>query len=99
MVFQILAQLVQWLQPILVPICFVVAWGFVAMTGWHIFTTTRDGVRQAKRMHQIPCANCQFFTGDYNLKCTVHPMSALSEDAIECPDYSPSLNPYARLPE
>jgi hypothetical protein len=38
-------------------------------------------------MHQIPCANCQFFTGDYHLKCPIHPAIALSEAAIGCPDY------------
>jgi hypothetical protein len=40
-----------------------------------------------KRLHQIPCSNCVFFTGEYNLKCTVHPCNALSEEAIGCKDY------------
>jgi RNA polymerase subunit RPABC4/transcription elongation factor Spt4 len=38
-------------------------------------------------MHQIPCANCQFFTRDYHLKCTVHPAQALTEEAIGCGDF------------
>lgn len=89
MLFQILARFIQFIQPYLVPICFVAAWSFVLLTVLQIYSATRDGVKRAQQMHQIPCANCQFFTGDYNLKCTVHPTSALSEDAIGCMDYYP----------
>lgn len=46
------------------------------------------GFGKAREMHRIPCADCQYFTGDYTLKCTVHPSTALSEDAINCPDYA-----------
>lgn len=48
-----------------------------------------DSVAKAKQMHNIPCANCQYFTGDYRLKCTIQPHAALSEAAIDCPDYRP----------
>jgi hypothetical protein len=41
-------------------------------------------------MHQIPCSHCQFFTANYQLKCTVHPIEALTEEAIHCPDYDPT---------
>ncbi|MER3433291.1 MAG: hypothetical protein C4288_07650 [Leptolyngbya sp. ERB_1_1] len=87
MFFNFLAHLIHWLQPILVPVCFIVAWALILMTVWRVFEATRDTVKQAKQMHQIPCPDCEFFTGDYNLKCPVHPTTALSEDAIECPDY------------
>jgi hypothetical protein len=43
--------------------------------------------QQLKKLHQIPCDRCVFFTGEYNLKCTVHPYKALNEDAIGCSDY------------
>ncbi len=42
---------------------------------------------QAKRMHQIPCSNCRFFSGNYILKCTVRPTAANTEEAINCLDY------------
>ena len=45
------------------------------------------GANQVKRLHQIPCSNCAFFTGDYRLKCTIHSCKALSEEAIDCMDY------------
>jgi RNA polymerase subunit RPABC4/transcription elongation factor Spt4 len=38
-------------------------------------------------MHQIPCADCQFFTHNMRLKCPVHPTEALSEQAIGCTDF------------
>jgi hypothetical protein len=40
-----------------------------------------------KRLHQIPCDRCVFYTGEYNLKCTVHPHKAFQEEAIGCLDY------------
>ncbi len=42
---------------------------------------------QAKRMHQIPCYNCCFFSGNYTLKCTIRPTEANTEEAIGCLDY------------
>jgi hypothetical protein len=39
------------------------------------------------RLHQIPCHRCAFFTGEYHLKCPVHPYKALNEEAIGCVDF------------
>ncbi len=50
------------------------------------------GINYVKRLHQIPCSRCTFFTGDYRLKCTVHPYSALTETAINCSDYEANNN-------
>ena len=90
---QLLYVLFHALQPILVPLCLVSAWAIVVLVGWSLWAALRDGVQNAQRMHQIPCANCEFFTGDYHLKCTVHPSRALSEAAIHCPDYEPTAKP------
>jgi hypothetical protein len=94
LVLQLLYVLFHALQPVLVPICFLSAWAIVAMVGWSLWAAFRDGVQNAQRMHQIPCANCEFFTGDYHLKCTVHPSRALSEEAIHCLDYEPADRPF-----
>jgi hypothetical protein len=75
------------LNPILIPLCFVFAWGLLGLIGWNMLAATRDSLRAAQRMHQIPCADCRFFTGSYHLKCTLHPKIALSEEAINCRDY------------
>ncbi|MGK7918653.1 MAG: hypothetical protein AB4080_01410 [Trichodesmium sp.] len=56
------------------------------------FLTFKSGINYVKRLHQIPCSRCTFFTGDYRLKCTVHPYSALTETAINCSDYEINNN-------
>jgi hypothetical protein len=82
-------SLIRGIQPLIVPICFIVAWGFIFLGIWSLISAMRRGFATAKRMHEIPCANCQFFTENYLLKCPVHPSTALSEDAVNCPDYEP----------
>ena len=47
----------------------------------------RQGAEQLKKLHQIPCYKCDFFTNDYRLKCTVHPAIACSEEALGCIDF------------
>jgi len=79
--------LIKTIQPVLVPLCFVSAWGLMFLLFSSIGRSVTDSVRRAQRMHQIPCANCVFFTGYYHLKCPVQPTIALSEDAIDCLDY------------
>lgn len=77
----------QLFRAVLVPVCFVLAWLLVIILGWSLWSAIRDAVNRAKQMHEIPCANCQFFTNTHYLKCPVHPQTALSEEAIGCPDY------------
>lgn len=91
--FQLLYFLVQAIQPVLVPICFICAWSLILLVAWSIWSTIRDGVTTGKKMHQIPCVDCQYFTGDYRLKCTVQPTTANTEAAIDCLDYQPKTNP------
>ncbi|MBV8884226.1 MAG: hypothetical protein JO235_09555 [Chroococcidiopsidaceae cyanobacterium CP_BM_RX_35] len=91
--FQVLYILVHAIQPFLVPLCFFCAWALTFLFAWSLWSTIRDSAATTKRMHQIPCANCRFFTGDYRLKCTVQPSVANSEEAINCPDYQPKTNP------
>jgi hypothetical protein len=53
----------------------------------------RDGFLRLRRLHQIPCDRCSFFTGEYRLKCTVHPCEAFTEAAIACRDFEPTSHP------
>jgi len=85
--FAIARGLIQLVQPFLVPLCFVVAWATILFAAWSIWSAMRDSVQRAQRMHQIPCADCQFFSGNYLLKCPLHPKEALSEAAIGCRDF------------
>ncbi|KST67348.1 hypothetical protein BC008_29575 [Mastigocoleus testarum BC008] len=80
-------------QPLLVPVCFVSAWLLVLLVGCNIWTAARDSINVAKKMHQVPCPGCRYFTDDYRLKCTIHPSIANTEEAIECLDYQAKTNP------
>jgi hypothetical protein len=75
------------ISQILIPICFISAWLFLLTLGSSIYSACNDTAARAKQMHKIPCTNCQFFTNDYRLKCTIQPTIALTEQAIDCRDY------------
>ncbi|MEH1841969.1 MAG: hypothetical protein V7L20_25365 [Nostoc sp.] len=92
--FQLISLLIHGIQPLLIPICFVVAWTVTILAVLSLWTAARDSVTTAKQMHQIPCSGCQFFTDNYRLKCTVRPSIANTEEAIDCLDYQPKTNPY-----
>jgi hypothetical protein len=87
LLFTVLYWLIGAIRPFLVPLCFVMAWGLILIMGWSIVAALRDGMQRVKQLHEIPCANCRFFTNSYHLKCSVHPSIALSEEAIGCRDY------------
>ncbi|MGV0103336.1 hypothetical protein [Nostoc sp. DSM 114167] len=91
---ELISFLIHGIQPLLVPICFVVAWTVTVLVVLSLWTAARDSVATAKQMHQIPCTGCQFFTDNYRLKCTVRPSIANTEEAINCLDYQPKTNPY-----
>lgn len=75
------------IQPLIVPVCLIIAWGFVLMLVSSIIGLIVDVIKRSKRMHQIPCSDCQYFTNDYRLKCPVNPFQANTEAAINCQDY------------
>ncbi|EFA70753.1 hypothetical protein [Cylindrospermopsis raciborskii] len=85
--FSVLIYIINNLQPLLIPICFVMAWSIITLLVVNLWTATKDTVQIAQKMHQIPCPNCQFFTNNYRLKCTVNPYTASTEAAIGCKDY------------
>jgi hypothetical protein len=61
---------------------------------WSFWKVIKAGFFQLRRLHQVPCSKCVFFTGDYRLKCTVHPSKALSEEALNCLDFEPMTSQY-----
>ncbi|AFZ31458.1 hypothetical protein Glo7428_2966 [Gloeocapsa sp. PCC 7428] len=85
--FQLTPTLTLALQAALKLVFLVVPWAVVVLFLSAIWQTVYATFTQAKQMHQIPCAKCQFFTGSYHLKCTVRPNSALTEEAINCSDF------------
>jgi uncharacterized protein YpmS len=89
-VLNLISLLIDGLQPFLIPICFVIAWTMIILVFVNLWTATRETVKTAQKMHQIPCHNCQFFTNNYRLKCTVNPYIANTEEAIGCKDHQPN---------
>jgi hypothetical protein len=63
------------------------AWAIALLGCWQVIVAGRETVERSQAMHRIPCANCQFFTNDYRLKCPVHPQQALTPDAVDCRDF------------
>lgn len=74
-------------KPLLLQLRVVGAFSILGLCSWSVISFILDAIAQAKRMHQIPCTKCRFFTGDYRLKCTVNPSAANTEQAIGCSDY------------
>ncbi len=79
------------IHPLLVPLGCIGAWGLVVLTLWQLVAISCDGLKQARIMHQVPCARCRYFTHSPLLKCPVHPQTALSEAAIGCDDYETTV--------
>jgi hypothetical protein len=66
------------------------AWGFTGFMGLGLWSAIESVRETTQKMHRIPCSDCQFFTKDYSLKCTVHPYRACTEEAIACRDFKGS---------
>jgi hypothetical protein len=43
-----------------------------------------------KPRHKVPCHGCQYFSGNPYLKCALHPVTVLTEQAVDCTDYDPN---------
>jgi hypothetical protein len=69
------------------------AWMLVFSSLWKTWKMIKNNLTYLKRIHRIPCVNCVYFTGDYRLKCTVHPHKALTEEALNCQDFESKNSP------
>lgn len=72
-------------------ICAFFAWSIVILSIASVWFSWEKGRKHLQRLHQIPCNRCVFFTNDYRLKCTVNPIKACSEEAINCIDFEPKI--------
>jgi hypothetical protein len=64
------------------------AWTVLALGLVQVLRMLTEGTAHARRLHQIPCADCQYFSGDYTLKCALHPSRAGTLEAIDCGDFA-----------
>lgn len=70
-------------------LCCILAWGMAIGFCLTIYQNCKAGLFHVKRLHQVPCHKCKYFTNSCYLKCTINPQFACSEDAIDCRDYQP----------
>ena len=52
-----------------------------------LFITIRYEMIRLTSVDFIPCYSCIYYTGERELKCTVHPYKALTQNATDCLDF------------
>ncbi|MBE9112522.1 hypothetical protein IQ273_24315 [Nodosilinea sp. LEGE 07298] len=72
------------LLAVLVPLCI---WVMVLAFVLAVLLAINDGIQRLRRLHQVPCFRCRYYTGSSHLKCPVRPIDAASEAALHCIDY------------
>ena len=72
---------------VLALLCPVMIWSVLMSFILSLMIALEDAIKRLRRMHQIPCSRCRYYTGSHYLKCPVHPISAFSEEAIDCRDF------------
>ncbi|MEM1290620.1 MAG: hypothetical protein AAGH67_03945 [Cyanobacteria bacterium P01_H01_bin.162] len=70
-------------------VCPMMIWAVMLVFFWSVMIAIKDGVAYIRKLHQIPCDRCLYYTGTHYLKCPVNPCIALSEAAIGCRDFEP----------
>jgi hypothetical protein len=40
---------------------------------------------------KIACSHCQFFYNNHFLKCALHPVTVMTEEAVDCKDYCKNI--------
>lgn len=69
-------------------LCFICFWIFMTMALiYSVIAAFKEAISHLKKLHQIPCHKCDYFTNDYRLKCPVNPTVACTEEAISCRDF------------
>lgn len=74
----------------LTPLSFVISWVFFLLVLRKVRTALDNKmVFTISHLQQVPCKNCRFFSNNHYLKCAVKPDIVLTEEAINCSEYSP----------
>ncbi|MBN3908135.1 MAG: hypothetical protein HWQ35_16780 [Nostoc sp. NMS1] len=69
------------------------------LIGWIVFFLILQKIRafldekmviSINGLHKLPCKNCRFYSNNHYLKCAVNPSIVLTEEAINCSEYSPN---------
>ena len=62
-------------------------WAMVLAFVLAVLLAVSDGLHRLRRLHQVPCFRCRYYTGSPYLKCPLRPVDAASEAALHCTDY------------
>ncbi len=74
----------------LTPLGFIVSWAIFLVILRKIRTNLDNKrVFSIDTLHKVPCKNCQYYSNNHYLKCAVQPHIVLSEEAVNCSEYSP----------
>ncbi|MBN3870555.1 hypothetical protein [Nostoc sp. JL33] len=73
------------------PVGFLIGWVgfFLILRKFQAFLDAKT-VFPIKALHKVPCKNCRFYSHNHYLKCAVNPSIVLTEEAMNCSEYSPS---------
>ncbi|MEH2067527.1 MAG: hypothetical protein V7K47_05050 [Nostoc sp.] len=76
--------------------------GFIV--GWVVFLTMLQKIQSLLNSkvafpitisHKVPCKNCRFYSNNNYLKCAVNPSIVLTEEAMNCSEYSPNKRKFS----
>jgi hypothetical protein len=67
-----------------------IIWAIVASIYTLIPKRVQQHLFSLKPPRKSLCHQCQYFGHNAYLKCTVHPSTVLTEQALDCSDYSPN---------
>jgi hypothetical protein len=77
---------------VLIPLCLACVWAIAAIVSG-LPKVTHEKNLALKRHSKIPCRTCQFYSNNPYIRCAIRPTDALTEHAIDCPDYKSSDPP------
>ncbi|MBD6619390.1 hypothetical protein FNW02_27070 [Komarekiella sp. 'clone 1'] len=77
------------------PLGFIFGWivFFIALRKIRTFLDNKM-VFTIKGLDKVPCKNCKFYSNNHYLKCAVNPSIVLTEEAMNCSEYSPTKSKF-----
>lgn len=79
----------------LTPISFIFSWAILLLVLRKLRTNLDNKmVFTINSLQQVPCKNCRFFSNNHYLKCAVKPDIVLTEEAVNCHEYSPKKSQF-----
>lgn len=72
------------------PLCVIIVWTIVLII-YQKIRSIGDNKTQIKNdiSQKVPCRKCCYFHNNHYLKCAVNPKDVLTEEAINCCEFSP----------